>query len=801
MTTPPPGETEFVSILGTGEKSEVPAKFSSRSLPEVLPILGLSDIVIFPGAIVPLLVETGPSLKLVDDLVAGDRLFGAVLQKNPDAPEPLPADLHTIGCVSRLNKMVKFPDGTARILVEGLWRIRLRDFLPSNPYLRAHYELLRDETEDSIELQAMMRNAHKQFEEIAKMSTALTDQVKIAALNTEHPGHFADLIAANLNLSLDDRQKLLETVSVRERLQSLLPMLNREQEVLNLSSKIQTDVASSIAKTQRDFFLREQMRAIQRELGDGDANSNEIKSLREKIEKAILPAEVRKAAEQELERLQQTPPAAAEYGIGRNYLDWILALPWEKSTEDKLDLKAAEKILDEQHFGLAKIKDRLIEFLAVLQRRKQIKGPLLCLVGPPGVGKTSLGKSVADALGRKFARIALGGMRDEAEIRGHRRTYVGAMPGRLIQTLRRVESNNPVILLDELDKIGADFRGDPAAALLEVLDPAQNHTFTDHYLDLPFDLSRVLFIATANWLEPINPALRDRLEVIELPSYTETEKLEIAKRYLVPRQIEEHGLKKSDVKFADTALRSLIREYTREAGVRQLEREIAALARKATRKIVSKNGSAEPVKFDAKDLESYLGHPKFVSESAEKISEFGIATGLAWTPVGGDILFIEATRMRGRGGLILTGSLGDVMKESAQTAVSYLRSQAKKLDLDFDDYGKHDIHIHVPAGATPKDGPSAGVTICAALASLLSKRRVRSDTAMTGEISLRGRVLRVGGIKEKVLAASRCGVKQVILPEGNKPDWQDVPAEVCAKLKVHFVKHISEAVELALAAK
>ncbi len=451
--------------------------------------------------------------------------------------------------------------------------------------------------------------------------------------------------------------------------------------------------------------------------------------------------------------MQQTSPAAAEYGVARNYLDWILALPWQQETEDKLDLKAAEKILNEQHFGLAKVKDRLLEFLAVLKRRKEIKGPILCLVGPPGVGKTSLGKSVADALGRKFARISLGGMRDEAEIRGHRRTYVGALPGRIIQTLRRIESRNPVILLDELDKIGADFRGDPASALLEVLDPAQNHTFTDHYLDLPFDLSRVLFIATANWLDPIHPALRDRLEVIELPSYTETEKLQIAKRYLVPRQLEEHGLTRSDVKFSDAALRQLIRDYTREAGVRQLEREIAALARKSARKIVARNGSAQTVKLEAKDLKSYLGHARFVSESAEKIDEIGIATGLAWTPVGGDVLFIEATRMRGRGSLILTGSLGEVMKESAQTAVSYLRSQAKKLHLDFDDYGKNDLHIHVPAGATPKDGPSAGVTICAALASLMSKRRVRSDVAMTGEISLRGRVMRVGGIKEKVIAA------------------------------------------------
>ena len=797
MTSP---ETEFVSILGGAEKSE-PPRISSRSLPENLPILGLSDIVIFPGAVVPLLVETGPSLKLIDDIVAGDRLFAAVLQRKPEIAEPMPEDLHEVGCVSRLSKMVKYPDGTARVLVEGLWRIHISKYALPAPYLRASYELLRDETEDSIELQAMLRNAHKQFEEIARLSNALSDQVKISALNTEHPGHFADLIAANLNLSLEDRQKLLETISVRERLQKLLPLLNREQEVLTLSSKIQNDVASSIAKTQRDFFLREQLHAIQRELGEGESGSGETKSLREKIEQTPMPNEARKAAEQELERLQQTPPAAAEYAVGRNYLDWILNMPWEKATEDKLDLKAAEKILNEQHFGLVKVKDRLLEFIAVIKRRKQIKGPILCLVGPPGVGKTSLGKSVAAALGRKFARISLGGMRDEAEIRGHRRTYVGAMPGRIIQTLRRVESRNPVILLDELDKVGADFRGDPAAALLEVLDPAQNHTFTDHYLDLPFDLSRVLFITTANWLEPIHPALRDRLEVIELPSYTESEKLQIAKRYLVPRQIEEHGLTRRDVKFADSALRKLIREYTREAGVRQLEREIAALSRKATRKIISQNGKAATVKLDADNLKDFLGHAPFIAETAEKITEYGIATGLAWTPFGGDVLFIEATRMRGRGNLLLTGSLGEVMKESAQTAMSYLRSQAKLLDLDLSDYNKFDIHIHVPAGATPKDGPSAGVTIVAALASLLTKKRVRFRMAMTGEISLRGRVLRVGGIKEKVLAASRFGIKEIIMPDQNKSDWLDVPAEVRARLKVHFVQHIADVLRLALEAK
>ena len=793
-------ETEFISILGV-DKTEMSPRISSRSLPDSLPILGLADIVIFPGAVVPLLVETGPSLKLIDDVVSGDRLLGAVLQRRQDVAEPAPEDLHEVGCVSRLSKMVKFPDGTVRLQIEGLWRIRIKTYTLPGPYLRASYELLRDETEESVELQAMLRNAHKQFEDIAKLSSAVSEQVKIAALNTAHPGHFADLIAANLNLTLEDRQKLLETVSVRERLQKLLPMLNREQEVLTLSTKIQSDVNSSFAKSQRDFFLREQMRAIQRELGDSDPNVGEIKSFREKIELTPMPEEARKTAQQELERLQQTPPAAAEYGVTRNYLDWIVSLPWEKATEDKLDLEAAEKILNEQHFGLTKIKDRLLEFLAVIKRRRLIKGPILCLVGPPGVGKTSLGKSVADALGRKFARISLGGMRDEAEIRGHRRTYVGAMPGRLLQTLRRVESRNPVILLDEIDKVGADFRGDPAAALLEVLDPAQNHTFTDHYLDLPFDLSRVLFIATANWLEPIHPALRDRLEVIELPSYTESEKLQIAKRYLVPRQLEEHGLTRQDVVFADAALRKLIREYTREAGVRQLEREIAALSRKAARKLIAQNGSATRLKLEADELRDYLGHAPFVAEGAEKITEIGIATGLAWTPVGGDILFIEATRMRGRGQLLLTGSLGEVMKESAQTAISYLRSHAKKLEVDLDDYGKFDLHIHVPAGATPKDGPSAGVAIVAALASLLSKRQVKSDLAMTGEISLRGRVLRVGGIKEKVIAAARHGMKQVILPEQNKPDWEDVPDEVRQRLKVHFVRQISEIFPLALESK
>ena len=799
MTSP---DTEFISILGAAGNPDAPARVSAHSLPQALPILGLSDIVIFPGMVAPLLVETPQSIKLIDDVVAGDRLLGVALQRKPEAENPTPEEMHEVGCAARLLKMLKFPDNTVRVLVEGLWRIRIKDYTSHDPYLSAKFELMKDVTEDTVELTAMMRNAQGQFQEIIKLSPALSEQVKIAALNTEDPGHFTDLIAVNLNLNLDERQKLLETTSVKERLSFLLPMLNREHEVLTLSSKIQTEVATSISKTQRDFFLREQMRAIQRELGETESNAGEIKAIRDKIDATPMPAEAKKVANQELERLQQMPPAAAEYAVTRHYLDWLVAMPWEKETEDKIDLKEAEKILNEQHFGLDKVKDRLLEFLAVIKRRKQIKGPILCLVGPPGVGKTSLGRSVADALGRKFARIALGGMRDEAEIRGHRRTYVGALPGRIIQTLKRVESRNPVILLDELDKVGADFRGDPAAALLEVLDPAQNNTFTDYYLDLPFDLSRVLFITTANWLEPIHPALRDRLEVIELPSYTESEKLQIAKRYLVPRQLQEHGLDKNEVKIPDTTIRQVIQDYTREAGVRQLEREIAALTRKATRKIVSTNGhTPKPLVLKPEALKDYLGNAKFVSESAETIKEIGIATGMAWTPVGGEVMFIEATRMPGKGGLLLTGSLGDVMKESAQTALSYLRSQSKNLGIDMTDYNKFDIHIHVPAGATPKDGPSAGVTLLVALASLLTKRRVRSEFSMTGEISLRGRVMRVGGIKEKVLAAARFGIKHVILPEQNKTDWQEVPEEVRKKLHAHFVRHISELLPLALHSK
>jgi ATP-dependent Lon protease len=797
MTSP---EDDLIQILDiTHEEADAPSpRANVAALPELLPILGLADVVFFPGMTAPLLVESGPSIRLIDDVVAGDRFLGLVLQRNPELDNPMPEDLWSHGCAARILKMLKYPDNSIRVLVQGLRRFKLLEFESQAPYLRAKVELLTDQVEDTIELTALTRNGRRLFEEVANLSPSMPEETKHAVVNTEDPGRLSDQIAAQLNLSLEDRQRLLESSVVKERLKRLMPLLSREVEVLTLGSKIQKEVATSMSKTQREFFLREQMRAIQRELGEPDPNASEISSLREQVEKNQLPEEARKVALKELERLQNIPPAIAEYTVIRNYVDWLISLPWRKSTEDKLDLADAKRILDEQHHGLTQVKERLLEFIAVIKLNQQLKGPLLCLVGPPGVGKTSLGKSIADVLGRRFARIALGGMRDEAEIRGHRRTYVGALPGRILQSLRRVESNNPVVLLDELDKVGSDFRGDPASALLEVLDPRQNNAFVDYYLDLPFDLSRVLFVTTANWLDPVPVALRDRLEVIELPSYTQSEKLQIAKRFLVPRQLEEHGLGHRRIRFPDPTLRRLIQDYTREAGVRQLEREIASLIRKSVRQLLNGGAPNRPLVLPAQRLPDFLGPPKYLAESAETITEFGIATGLAWTPTGGDILFIEATRMPGKGQLILTGSLGEVMKESAQTALSYLRSQAKNLGLDFADYDKFDIHIHVPAGATPKDGPSAGVVVVIALVSLISRRLVRSDVAMSGEISLRGRVLPVGGIKEKVLAAARSGIKQVILPEQNRKDWVDVPEEVRHRMKIHFIRQIADALPLAL---
>ncbi len=794
-------DTEMINILGATKAftpSDTSIIRSASKLPETLPVLGLSDVVVFPGMVAPLLVESEESTKLIDDVVEGNRLIGLVLQRQPETQNPSPDELFEHGCGARVLKMLKFPDNTVRILIEGLWRVRLTGYSSTKPYLRARFEVMQDLLPESVELAALARHALQRFRDIIKLSPAMSDQVKVAAMNTEEPAAICDLIAANLNLSLGDRQHLLETRNVRARLDYLRPLLDRELEVVTLGTKIQNEVTSAMAKNQRDFFLREQIRAIQRELGEGDPVATEIAALRKQMEESPLSEEAHKVALKEIDRLSQMSPAVAEYTISRNYLDWLLNLPWRKVTEDKLDLRRAERILDEQHYGLGKVKERLLDYLAVIKLKRNIKGPILCLVGPPGVGKTSLGMSVADALGRKFTRIALGGLRDEAEIRGHRRTYVGAMPGRIIQALRRVETRNPVMMFDELDKVGSDYRGDPAAALLEVLDPQQNSGFTDHYLDVPFDLSQVLFITTANWLDPVHPALRDRLEIIRLPSYTASEKLQIARRHLLPRQLEEHGLKRSMVKVPDATLRQLIQGYTHEAGVRQLEREIGTLTRKVARRVVTRRRNNGTMVIEPKELKKFLGHAEFTSETAEKITERGIAMGLAWTPVGGEILFIEATRMPGKGLLTLTGSLGDVMKESAQTALSYLRSQAKLLKIDLRDYEKFDIHIHVPAGATPKDGPSAGSTIAVALTSLLTRRLVRSDAAMTGEISLRGRVLRVGGIKEKVLAAARAGLKAVILPDTNRSDWSEVPDEVRKQMKAHFVKDIAQLVSVAL---
>jgi len=796
-----PTETEFIRILGSnsGSSDSTAPKPAAQALPPCLPILGLADIVIFPGMVAPLLVDTAQSIRLVDDVVEGDRLVGLVLQRKPEIDNPTPEELWEHGCAARVLKMLKFPDNTVRIMVEGLWRMRIKEYESEQPYLRAKFELLEEKVDDSVELTALVRHAQARFQEIIKLTPALGDQIKVAALNTGDPSTLADLIAANLNIQLEDRQRLLEIRDVKQRLEQLRPLMDQELEVLRISSKIQNDVSSSMAKSQRDFYLREQIRAIQRELGEEDPAATEITELRERLDRHPLPEEPQKIALKELERLAQMSPSVAEYALTRNYIDWLVHLPWRETTPDTLDIKAAERILNDEHYGLEKVKERLLEFIAVIKLKQNLKGPILCLVGPPGVGKTSLGKSIANALGRKFARVSLGGLRDEAEIRGHRRTYVGAMPGRIIQILRRTGTRNPVILLDELDKVGSDFRGDPSSALLEVLDPQQNSGFTDLYLDVPFDLSKVLFITTANWLDPIHPALRDRLEVISLPSYTLAEKVQIARRYLVPRQLEEHGLLRRQVQIPDRTLRLLAEHYTHEAGVRQLDREIAALARKAARQIVARSPRKPgKISITPKELPTYLGHPHFQPEAAEPIKDFGIAMGLAWTPVGGEILFIEATRMPGKGRLTLTGSLGEVMKESAQTALSYLRSQAGMLGLNAADFNESDIHIHVPAGATPKDGPSAGTTIVAALASLLTRRLVRSDTTMTGEISLRGRVLRVGGVKEKVLAAARSGIKQVVLPEQNRADWGEVPKEVRLKLKVHFVDRIGELLKLVL---
>ncbi len=772
------------------------------SIPSRLPILPLSDVVVFPHMVVPLLVTSASSVRLIDDVVGGDRLVGVALQKDPNIEHPLLENLHDFGCIVRVVRMLKFPDDSVRVLIQGVKRMRILRPKTETPYPIAEIEPMEDIVTQGLELAALTRNATTQFQEVIGLSPTLPEDLKITLLNLDDPAKLSDLIAAYINLTLEEKQDLLETLDVRVRLSVLGALLNRELEVLHLGSEIQTKVTQALSKTQRDYFLREQLKAIQKELGEGGEHGTEVKELRDKIDKAQMPPDVKKIAIKEVERLETMSPASAEYTVVRTYLDWLIGLPWSKSTEDKLDIARAKRILDEDHYDLEQVKKRILEYLSVLKLKSNGnpsaigKAPILCFVGPPGVGKTSLGRSVARALGRKFLRISLGGVRDEAEIRGHRRTYIGALPGRIIQSLRRVESNNPVFMLDEIDKVGSDFRGDPSSALLEVLDPQQNNSFSDHYLEVPFDLSRVMFITTANLLEPIPPALRDRMEVINLPGYTEHEKIHIATKYLIPRQLEEHGLKKNQLTFSPPALAAIIRDHTREAGVRNLERQIATICRRTARRLVERKATA--VSVTPKNLKDFLGPPEFFHDVVERATDPGVAIGLAWTAAGGDILFIEATQMPGRGNLILTGSLGDVMRESAQAALSYVRSHTKQLKIEPKSLEKTDIHIHVPAGAIPKDGPSAGVTMAMALASLLTRRPIKSALAMTGEITLRGKILPVGGIKEKVLAAARSGIKTVVLPEQNRKDLADVPAEIRKKMKFRLVKTIADTLQAAL---
>jgi ATP-dependent Lon protease len=761
------------------------------NIPDVLGILPLRGTVILPHAVTPLAVGRPGSVRLIQDALQGSRILGAVMQRDPGAEDPRAHELHTIGTVILIHKALKQPDGTLRLVVQGISRFRISDVVQEAPFLRARIQRLTDEapTAATLEVEALARTASGLFQKVVALSPTLPDELVNVVGAAEDPSALADLIAGSLpTLSTALRQELLETISVAERLQKLVAALTKEVEVLELGSKIQSEAQSEMSKTQREYYLREQMKAIQKELGDADDRTQEIDALREKIEAAGMTEEAKKEALRELDRLAKMPPAAAEYTVARTYIDWLVSMPWQQETADNVDIAAARTILDEDHEGLEKIKERILEYLAVKKIRPSGKDPILCFVGPPGVGKTSLGRSIARALGRKFHRISLGGMRDEAEIRGHRRTYIGALPGQIIQGLRRAGTKNPVFMLDEIDKLGMDFRGDPASALLEVLDPEQNVSFRDHYVDVAFDLSRVLFVTTANVIDTVPPALRDRMEIIHLAGYTEEEKIAIAQRHLVPKEAREHGLDPGkDIEFTPEALRLLARGYTREAGVRSFEREIASVCRTVARRRAE--GQTGSVTITPDVVTSFLGMPRFELEEVEERTRVpGVAIGLAWTPVGGDVLVIEATRMPGKRTLTLTGQLGDVMKESVQAALSWVRSHADELGIAPDFWETSDIHVHVPAGAIPKDGPSAGVTMTTALVSLLTGRRVRPGLAMTGEVSLAGRVLPVGGIKEKVLAAHRAGIRTLVMPARNAKNlMEDVPAKVRDELTVHLV--------------
>jgi len=768
-------------------------------IPEVIPVLPLRNAVIYPYLSMPIAVSRPESMKLIEDTLSGQKLFGVVAQKSAEVEDPTLEELYSVGAVVKLLKMIRTPEGEMYVLVQGVARMNITSFLQERPFYLATIEPLQDvlDETDPKELKAMVKNLKDLFNSVAQLAYNISNEVLTMILNVDDPGLLADMVAENPSFSLAERQELLEMLDVKSRLQRVTVLLTREKEILELSRQIQSQVQSEMDKTQREYYLREQLKAIQKELGEGEPQNIEIDELRKRVKETKMPKEARKVAEKELERLSRMHPSAGEYTVSRTYVDWILDLPWEVSTEDNLHVGAAEKVLNEDHYGLEKVKKRILEYLAVRQLTKEPKGPILCFVGPPGVGKTSLGRSIARALNRKFVRMSLGGIRDEAEIRGHRRTYVGALPGRIIQGLKKAGSNNPVFMLDEIDKVGTDYRGDPSSALLEVLDPEQNNTFSDHYLELDFDLSQVMFITTANVLSTIPTPLLDRMEVIEITGYTEEEKIAITKNYLIPRQLKANGLSAKQLTIDVSALKAIIHSYTREAGLRNLEREIATVCRGVAKEVV--DGLEQKVRVTAKTLHKYLGPIKFFAEIADRTAEAGVATGMAWTPVGGDILFIEATRMKGHEKLILTGQLGDVMKESAEIALSYVRSKVKDLEIPENFQENTDIHIHIPSGAIPKDGPSAGVTLYTSLVSLFKEQPVRSDVAMTGEITLRGLVLPVGGIKEKVLAARSAGVKHIIMPAKNEKDLEELPSNVKQELSFHFVSHMDEVIKFALA--
>jgi ATP-dependent Lon protease len=768
-------------------------------LPDALPVLPLRETVTFPDTLTPLAVGQERSIKLVNEVLSGNRMLAMVASKDPENDAPGPDDLHRVGVAGSVARMMKVPDGTLRILVQGGERVRISDYVAEDPYLVARIEPVPDVIEPSPELEALTRNVQNTFSEIIEQIPYLPEELQLAVANLDEPSSLSHLIAGALRISTEEKQQLLEEADVGKRLRRLSEILTRELEVVRLGTKIQSQVESEIDKGQREFFLRQQLKAIQEELGEHDDQQAEIAELRERIEAAELPEEPGKQAERELGRLERLPPAAAEYGVIRTYLEWLVDLPWSKQTEDDLDIRHARKVLDEDHYDLEEVKDRILEYLAVRKLNPDSPGPILCFVGPPGVGKTSLGKSIARALGREFERISVGGVRDEAEIRGHRRTYIGAMPGTIIRALRDAGTRNPVFMIDEIDKMGADFRGDPASAMLEVLDPAQNSGFRDHYLDVPYDLSDVIFIATANILDPIPPALQDRMEMIQLAGYTTDEKLHIAKNYLVPRQLEVNGLKSSQIELTDPAIVAVIEEYTREAGVRNLERQIGTICRKIARQIAEGKQKGK-VRVSAKKARELLGKRRVFAELRRRTKDPGVATGLAWTPAGGEILFVEASAIPGDGKLTITGQLGDVMRESAQAALTYVRGHVSELasELPEDWFAKHDIHIHVPAGAVPKDGPSAGVAMVTALSSLVSGHAVSNDVAMTGEITLSGQVLPIGGLKEKALAAQRAGIRKVIVPDRNEADVEEISEAERQKLEFVYASEIGEALAAAM---